>query len=77
MGLVSKLYRAKEMVQYLLFSISLGALFSGLVRAQATATISGRAMDASGAAIPGASITVKDLETGATRVVSADESGSY
>ena len=46
-------------------------------RAQVTATISGRVTDASRGTIAGASVTVKSLETGATRAVTTDESGSY
>jgi len=45
--------------------------------AQATATISGTVVDTSDAAVRGATVTVKSLETGATRVVSTDEVGSY
>ncbi|HLH31317.1 MAG TPA: carboxypeptidase-like regulatory domain-containing protein, partial [Terriglobia bacterium] len=56
------------------------ALLAGFVRpasAQVTAAISGRVEDATGAAVGGATITVKSLETGATRTVTTDETGSY
>src|SRR5437667_7599168 len=42
-----------------------------------TATIAGVAQDASGAVIPGVSITVKNLDTGITRTVTTDEGGRY
>ncbi len=46
-------------------------------RAQVTAAISGKVEDVSGGAMDNATITVKSLETGRTRVVTTDESGSY
>ena len=48
-----------------------------LAWAQVTATISGRVEDASGAAVGGAIVNVKNLETGALRTVTTDETGSY
>src|SRR5262249_50819423 len=50
---------------------------TGFVWSQVTATISGRVEDASGAAVGGATITVKSLETGQTRNVTTDETGNY
>ncbi len=47
------------------------------VIAQVTASISGRIEDPSGAAIPMASVTVTNLETGAGRAVTTDEGGNY
>lgn len=43
----------------------------------ATATISGRITDASGAAVAGADVQVKNTGTGATQAVTADEQGRY
>lgn len=48
-----------------------------LGRAQVTASLSGRVEDASSAAVPGATVTVKSMETGATRAVTTDDSGSF
>src|SRR6267378_6685543 len=48
-----------------------------LACAQVTATISGRVEDASGAAVGGAIVAVKNLETGAVRTVMTDETGNY
>jgi hypothetical protein len=45
--------------------------------AQVTATISGRVEDASGAAVGGAIVAVRNLETGAIRTVTTDETGIY
>ena len=45
--------------------------------AQVTASMSGRVEDSSGAAIPGATLTVTSLETGAARPTAADEAGNY
>jgi Carboxypeptidase regulatory-like domain len=45
--------------------------------AQVAAAISGKVEDASGAAVSGATVTVKDMETGATRVVTTDSTGNY
>jgi hypothetical protein len=42
-----------------------------------TAAISGKVEDASGAGVSGAEVTVKNLETGATRVVTTDSDGNY
>ena len=44
---------------------------------QVTATISGTVEDTSGAAIRGATVTVRSLETGAIRIVTTNQVGSY
>jgi hypothetical protein len=41
------------------------------------ATISGRVTDAAGVVVDGAAVTVKSLETGASRVVKTDEAGNF
>jgi len=45
--------------------------------AQVTAAISGKVQDPSGAGIGGANITVKSVETGATRTAVSSDNGSY
>src|SRR5207249_1088414 len=49
----------------------------GTINAQVTATVSGRVEDSSGAAVPGASVTVTSLETGAGRTATTNEMGTY
>jgi hypothetical protein len=49
----------------------------GLAWAQVTAAISGHVEDPSGAAVSDAMVTVKNLETGATRVVTTDAAGNF
>ena len=45
--------------------------------AQVTAAISGRIEDSSGAAMSGVAVTLKNLETGAARSVTTDDSGNF
>src|ERR1700724_1967152 len=45
--------------------------------AQTVASISGTITDASGAALAGATVTVKNLETGSPRTLAADDAGRY
>jgi hypothetical protein len=46
-------------------------------RAQVMASITGNVVDATGAVVQQATITIKSQETGATRTVSTDDSGNY
>src|SRR6266581_1891961 len=58
--------------------VGLIALGSCLVFAQgSTAAISGIVRDASGAVIPGATITAKHIESGLTRTAVSNETGGY
>jgi hypothetical protein len=61
--------------------LALGLAFVGgslqAASAQVTAAISGRVEDATGAAVGGATVTVKSLETSATRTATTDENGNY
>src|SRR6476619_3126171 len=45
--------------------------------AQVTGVLSGRVVDATDAGIPGATVTVKSLETGASRSTTTNENGTY
>jgi hypothetical protein len=63
---------AVALVGALALLASAGALWS-----EVAAAISGKVEDPSGAPVTGATITVKSLETGATRVVTTDEAGNF
>jgi Carboxypeptidase regulatory-like domain/TonB-dependent Receptor Plug Domain len=55
-------------------------LFAAAVVAQTqitTGTIQGTVLDANGAAVPGASVEIKNLDTNATRNISTDEDGRF
>ena len=53
------------------------ALAQGKVWAQGEASINGTVTDATGAIIPGATVKVKNVETGAVRVLVTDNAGRY
>src|SRR2546421_2699319 len=57
-----------------LFAICFAA---GTIQAQVTGSVSGRVEDSTGAAVPGATVTVTSLETGAGRTMRSDEAGTY
>src|SRR5271165_4595228 len=57
--------------------IVMAAFASPLTRAQSDASLTGIVNDVSGAGIPGATITIKNLETGTQREVETDTSGRY
>src|SRR3989441_5474347 len=77
--MVSKTWRGLYALPRLVVGIiALIALGNGLVFAQGfTGAITGTVKDVSGAAIVGAAVTVKHVETGLTRAVQADASGNY
>ena len=60
-----------------LFALVLWLLCSSPAGAQISANIKGSVSDASGSAVPGASVTVKNLETGALRATVSDDAGRY
>jgi carboxypeptidase family protein/TonB-dependent receptor-like protein len=58
--------------------VAIGVIFGGLLSAQvSTATISGVVQDQSGAVISGATVTVKNVDTGAVRTLTSDAGGRY
>ena len=60
-----------------LFCTWIAALIAGPAWGQGSASISGRVEDASGSPIRGASVTVKSLETGASRTAATNAEGNY
>src|SRR5215831_7102551 len=60
------------MTRFVVALLTLAAAF-----AQTTATISGTVEDITGAALPGTTVSVKSLETGATRLTSTDDTGKF
>ncbi len=52
-------------------------LVPGLLRAQVAAAISGHVEDPSGVGVSGATVTVKNLETGEVRTVTTDAAGNF
>jgi len=57
--------------------VALIVLGSCLVFAQGSAVISGIVRDATGAVLPGVTVTIKHTESGLTRTVDSTENGSY
>src|SRR5688500_15285323 len=58
-------------------ALALGLLLSCLGMAQTGRAIYGTVSDATGALIPGASVTIKNVDTGLTRELVSDEQGRY
>src|SRR5690349_2787579 len=65
------------MFKKVLLLLWLCGLCSSVGLAQTGGTISGSCRDASGALIPGASVTIKNVDTGLTRELVTDEQGRY
>src|SRR5580698_5044175 len=64
-------------VRILFFGLLGFALMPSNGRAQVSASITGNVVDATGAVVQDAAITVKSLETGATRTVTTNDTGEY
>lgn len=60
-----------------LFVWSFSLLLVAIVWAQGTATFFGTVTDASGAVVPGARVTVRNIQTGLERQTTTDETGSF
>jgi hypothetical protein len=69
--MLSALSRLSAAVPYLL------CLFSLAAEAQVSANLSGRVTDPSGAAIPSATVTVNNLDTGISRTTSTNQAAEY
>jgi carboxypeptidase family protein len=70
-------WRFTRVAVWVVLALSLSFLDSSSTRAQVSAAISGTLQDASGGAVSGATVTVKSLETGATRTVLTDNAGAF
>lgn len=68
---------ADPMLRFAVLVISLLATAAVPVWSQVAAAISGRVEDATGAAIGGATVTVKSLETGVSRGATTDDAGNF
>ena len=68
---------ASKMLQVIALSVSLLTMERLAMSQLPTATILGAVKDSTGAVLPGASITAKNLETGLTRAAVGAEDGSY
>jgi hypothetical protein len=64
--------KVESLLPVLVFVASLGPAW-----AQVTAAISGHVQDGSGGDVSGATVTVKNIETGAIRVVTTDTAGNF
>lgn len=64
------------MKRYALF-LAFVLLVGAQIFAQSTSTLSGTVKDPSGAVLPGAQVTVRNLGTGAERVITSDTVGQY
>lgn len=60
-----------------LIAVLAGSLIPPSAHAQSVGSIWGSVTDSSGAAIPGATVTVKNSETGETRTVTTDQTGKF
>src|SRR5579862_8250155 len=58
-------------------ALTIAVFTSGSVFAQSTAAIQGTIVDPSGAAVPGASVTVHNQGTGEERTTTTDSAGLY
>ncbi len=59
------------------FVVILSAVCAAHASAQVSAAISGRVLDATGSGVAAATITVRSVETGATRTITSNDDGSY
>ena len=74
----TSLFTLPKLVASVIALVGLIALGNCPVHAQGfAAAITGSVRDTSGATVPGATVTVKHLETGLTRAAQADSSGNY
>src|SRR5713226_6985249 len=58
-------------------ALALSLLFTGIAFAQSTATIQGTVLDATGASVPNATVTVRNQNTGEERTTQTSAAGLY
>src|SRR5215470_13809541 len=77
--LMNSSLRHPRVFAFVVFLVLLASLFTASCAPAQTfrGTILGMVTDSSGAAVPGAGVTIKNLDTGLTRTVSTSEDGSY
>jgi len=66
-----------ERTRFLIFLSLILLVVSPLMSQQNTATITGRVLDPTGAAVPGATVTATNVQTALSRSVVSDETGTY
>src|SRR5579884_1046195 len=71
------MHRGNSIASALRFFTFLYGMLLLCAYAQVTASISGRVEDASGGGVANATVTVKNVETGATRTVTTNEAGDF
>jgi len=59
------------------FALALSAILAAQIVAQGESSIEGAVTDSSGGGIPGVSVQIKNLETGAERLLTTDDSGRF
>jgi hypothetical protein len=69
--------RSRSNFLCLMLGVVVLSLGSMPLNAQVRAAISGRVLDPTGAAVAGATVTVKSLDTGASRTVTTNDTGDY
>ena len=74
---IARRYVLRQPLVHLCLILLLAAAIPRPARAQVAGAISGRVDDATGAAISGANITVKNVDTGATRTATTDDRGRF
>ena len=66
-----------RLIRAMWFYVVVSAMLPAATFAQATAEISGRVVDATGAVLPGVDITLTRVDTGTTRTAVTNETGAY
>ena len=70
-------WRSGSSCVWLFLSVAFLLALPGIARAQVAASIVGNVTDSTGAAVKDAKITVKSLDTGATREATTDDAGDF